>query len=90
MACRPEPLSRDFGKERGKPIDRWYHPRVPVEASRGRALADSGHTDYLGEGAVTSCDVLHVRPTYPWVTIVGDLATGEGIPSAAFDCIVLT
>lgn len=90
-----EPLSRDFGKERGTPIDRWYIHEFLWERRadvRGRVLevADSGYTDYLGEGAVTHCDVLHVAQAYPWVTIVGDLATGEGIPSAAFDCIVLT
>lgn len=90
-----QPLSRDFGKDRGTPIDRAYiheflwDRRADV---RGRVLevADSGYTDYLGEGEVTHCDVLHVRPEYPWVTIVGDLATGEGLPRDAFDCVVLT
>jgi SAM-dependent methyltransferase len=90
-----EPLSRDFGKERGTPIDRAYIHEFLWERRddvRGRVLevADSGYTDYLGEGAVTHCDVLHVQAGLPWVTLVGDLATGEGIPRAVFDCIVLT
>ncbi len=90
-----QPLSRDYGKDRGTPIDRAYiHEFLWARRDdvRGRVLevADSGYTDYLGEGAVTQCDVLHVRREYPWVTIVGDLATGEGVPQDAFDCIVLT
>lgn len=90
-----EPVDRDFGKSRGHPIDRWYiheflWPRR--EDVRGRVLevADSGYTDYLGEGRVTRQDVLHAKPGNPWATIVGDLATGDGIPERAFDCLILT
>lgn len=90
-----QPLSRDFGKERGTPIDRAYIHEFLWERRgdvRGRALevADSGYTDYLGEGDVTRVDVLHVQQGLPWVTLVGDLVTGDGIPTRAFDCIVLT
>lgn len=90
-----EPLCRDFGKSRGTPIDRAYIHEFLWERRadvRGRVLevADSGYTDYLGEGEVTRCDVLHVQEGLPWVTLVGDLVTGEGIPRGAFDCFVLT
>jgi SAM-dependent methyltransferase len=90
-----EPISRHYGKDRGTPIDRWYihHFLWPRrEDVRGRVLevADSGYTDYLGEDRVTTCDVLHVAPDAPLATIIGDLATGEGIPRAAFDCFVVT
>lgn len=89
------PLCRDFGKSRGTPIDRAYiheflwQRRADV---RGRALevADSGYLDYLAEGDVTQVDVLHVQEGLAWVTLVGDLVTGEGIPREAFDCFVLT
>lgn len=89
------PVSRDFGKERGRAIDRAYvHEFLwPRRADvRGRVLevADSGYTDYLGEGEVTQLDVLHATDALPWVTIVGDLVTGEGIPREAFDCLVMT
>jgi len=89
------PVCRDFGKTRGRPIDRWYIHNFLWERRsdvRGRVLeiADSGYTDYLGEGDVEHCDVLHAVPGEPWVTIVGDIATGEGVPRDAFDCIVLT
>jgi SAM-dependent methyltransferase len=33
---------------------------------------------------------LHARPGNPEATIVGDLCTGDGIPTGAFDCIILT
>lgn len=90
-----EPLSRDFGKERGTPIDRWYIHEFLWERRadvRGRVMevADSGYTDYLGEGDVTQVDVLHLQEGLPWVTLVGDLVTGEGVPRDTFDCIVLT
>jgi SAM-dependent methyltransferase len=90
-----EPVCRDFGKSRGTPIDRAYIHEFLWERRadvRGRVLevADSGYTDYLGEGDVTQVDVLHVQEGLPWVTLVGDLVTGEGIPTEAFDCFVLT
>src|SRR4051794_22538187 len=90
-----EPLDRDFGKSRGKPVDRWYiHTFLwdRREDVRGRVLeiAGSGYPDYLGEGRVDHVDVLHAKPGNPMATIVGDLVTGEGIPEGAFDCIVLT
>jgi SAM-dependent methyltransferase len=90
-----EPLDRDFGKSRGKPIDRRYiHEFLWARRDdvRGRVMeiADSGYTDYLGEGEVEQCDVLHAVEGNPLATLVGDLETGEGIPRGAFDCIVLT
>jgi len=33
---------------------------------------------------------LHAVPGNPSATIVGDLASGEGIPKSFFDCIILT
>lgn len=90
-----EPVDRDFGKSRGTPIDRVYIHEFLWERRadvRGRVLevADSGYTDYLGEGEVTHCDVLHASERLPWVTLVGDFVTGEGIPRSAYDCMVLT
>jgi SAM-dependent methyltransferase len=50
-------------------------------------------TIYEGEGDapdgyVTAVDILHGDESNPTATIVGDLATGEGIPSDAFDCVI--
>lgn len=92
---RIEPLSRVFGLDRpgGKPLDRVYIERfLAAEAAhiRGRVMevAADTYTQKFGRG-VTRCDILHAQST-PEATLVGDLATGEGIPRAAFDCIILT
>jgi SAM-dependent methyltransferase len=90
-----EPVSRTFGFERGKPIDRWYIERfLSAHASdvRGRVLevAEPTYTQWYGGGDVKHADVLHAAPGNPQATIVGDLTTGEGIPEAAFDCFVMT
>jgi SAM-dependent methyltransferase len=39
---------------------------------------------------VTQQDVLHVDATSPEATIVGDLSDASVLPSATFDCILLT
>lgn len=40
--------------------------------------------------SVEKLDVLHVSEENPKATIVGDLATGDGIPSEGFDCVICT
>src|SRR4051794_34783029 len=89
-----EPVSRQFGMDRGRPVDRWYIERFLDEHAadvRGRVLevAEPTYTQWYGRGDVTRSDVLH-RTGVPESTIVGDLTTGEGIPEAAFDCFILT
>lgn len=90
-----EPVSRLFGFDRGKPIDRWYIERflaAHAEDVRGRVLevAESTYTTWYGADRVTGSDVLYAAPGLPEATIVGDLTTGEGIPEAAFDCFICT
>jgi SAM-dependent methyltransferase len=91
---RVEPMSRDWGFERGRPVDRYYIESFLADHSediRGRALEIVGD-EYIrrfGTG-VTRTDILHVVPGNPNATIIADLSTGDGIPSDTFDCIVLT
>jgi SAM-dependent methyltransferase len=92
---RLEPVSRTFGFDRGKPIDRWYIERfLAAHAAdvRGHVLevAESTYSQWYGDGQVERSDVLHAAPGSPEATIVGDLTTGEGIPQSAFDCFVMT
>lgn len=92
---RLEPVSRLYGADRGKPVDRWYIERFLAANRadvRGRVLevAETTYTEWYGDGEVTSSDVLHAPPGIPEATIVGDLSTGKGIPSGAFDCFVMT
>jgi SAM-dependent methyltransferase len=90
-----EPVSREFGADRGKPIDRWYIERFLERHRgdvRGRVLevAERTYTDWYGDGAVASSDVLYAAEGLPEATVVGDLTTGEGLPAEAFDCFICT
>jgi len=89
-----EPASRKFGFDRGEPIDRYYIEGF-LDRNRsdikGRVL-EIGSPEYtrrFGTSVVQS-DVLHAEAGNPHATLVGDLATGEGIPDGAFDCLILT
>ena len=90
-----EPVSRSFGFDRGKPIDRVYiESFLQAHAAdiRGTVLeiGDSTYTRLFGGNSVTCSEVLHAVPGNPEASIQGDLATGAGIPAEMFDCIILT
>jgi SAM-dependent methyltransferase len=93
---RIRPLRRDFGIGRGTPIDRHYiagfleRHRADI---RGAVLEAGGYVNYtrrFGGDRVTRAEILYPKPGFADGTLVGDLATGEGIPEGAFDCLVLT
>jgi SAM-dependent methyltransferase len=89
-----EPVSRQFGFERGKPVDRWYIERFlnghrPDIRGAVLEVAESTYTQWYGDGEVTKSDVLH-REGNDDSTIVGDLTTGEGLPQHAYDCFICT
>jgi SAM-dependent methyltransferase len=91
---RTQPLSREWGYDRGKPIDRFYIDAF-IEAHRGDItgrvleIKDSRYTDRFGTG-VTQRDVLDVDATNPRATFVVDLAAADAVPSQAFDCCIVT
>lgn len=92
---RVEPLCRDFGFNRGTPINRHYIEGFLQEHRtdiQGHVLeiANARYTRKFGGDQVTQSDILHVDPTCQAATILGDLSTGAGIPKDAFDCIILT
>lgn len=92
---RLSPVSRRFGYDRGSPVDRYYIERFLRERAadiRGRVLeiGDDSYTRRYGGDRVTVRDVLHVREGHPGATLVGDLSDAPGIPSASFDCVILT
>jgi len=92
---RLTPMSRAFGFDRGQPVDRHYiEAFLARNASdiRGRVLevGDATYTRHFGGQLVSRSDVLHVNDSNPHATIVADLAHGDAIPSAAFDCVILT
>lgn len=92
---RVTPVSRLFGFDRGGPVDRYYIEQfleAHADDVQGRVLevGDREYTTRFGADRVVQSDVLHARTGNPEATLVGDLATGEGIPSGSFDCIILT
>jgi glycosyltransferase involved in cell wall biosynthesis len=92
---RVTPISRDYGFDRGQPIDRYYIERfLARHASEigGRVLEVGGddYTRRFGGSRVEQADILHVHAGNPRATIVGDLTNASVLPRAAFDCIVIT
>jgi len=90
-----EPVSREFGYDRGQPIDRYFIENFldrRRQDIRGRVLeiGDPGYTRKFGSEKVTQSDVLHSESGHSHVTIVGDLATGKGLADQCFDCMILT
>lgn len=89
------PIDAGFGSGRGKPIDRHY-----IEGFLQRHAADVlgrvlevGSDDYTlryGQDRVELSDVLHADDTNPRASLVADLASGHGLPAAAFDCFICT
>jgi glycosyltransferase involved in cell wall biosynthesis/SAM-dependent methyltransferase len=92
---RLAPISRRWGKDRGLPIDRYYIEEfLAANATdiRGRVLevGDASYTRRFGGDRVTHVDVLHAASGNRNATIVADMARGDALPSAAFDCVILT
>jgi SAM-dependent methyltransferase len=91
---RVTPISRAF-HERGQSVDRYYIENflaTHAQDIQGRVLevADDTYTQQFGSTRVTKSDILSVREGNPQATIVADLSRADSIPSATFDCIILT
>ncbi len=93
---RLAPFSRQFGLDRGQPVDRYYIEAFledHADRIKGRVLEvgdDSYSRRFAAPGAITRQDVLHVVHGYPGATIIADLSRAPHIPSESFDCIILT
>lgn len=92
---RCEPISRHFGRAWGQCIDRYYIEHFLARHAadiHGCVLevADNHYTRRFGGARVRQSEVLHVSPDEPQATLVADLTCADHLPSAMFDCIVLT
>jgi hypothetical protein len=92
---RLSPVSRQFGFDRGTPIDRHYIEKFLNQFAacvQGHVLevGDDFYSRKFGNGRVTRQDVIHVVPGTPGATIIADLTDAPDIPSEQFDCIILT
>lgn len=92
---RFQPISREFGFDRGLCIDRYYIENFLAAHAKdiqGHMLeiGDDTYTRKFGSDQVTESDVLHVTEGNPKATIVADLTKADHIPSNTFDCIIFT
>jgi SAM-dependent methyltransferase len=92
---RLSPISRKFGLDRGRSIDRYYIEyflSCHADDIRGRVLEikDSAYTQRYGRGRVNAFDVLDIAEDNPQATIIADLTSADNVPSDTFDCIILT
>jgi SAM-dependent methyltransferase len=89
------PLSDHFGLDRGTPVDRFY-----IENFLGGHSADirgtvvevvnATYSRRFGGERITQQHVVDTDGDNSQATIVGDLATPGVLPTATFDCIILT
>jgi len=89
------PVSRAFGLDRGRAIDRFYIERFLTARAldiRGAVLevGDDTYARTFGGDRVTNRDVLHVKAGHPDATLVADLSHTADMPPDAYDCVILT
>lgn len=92
---RTSPVSRDWGYERGAPVDRRYIEAFLQQHAvdvRGAVLEvqEPDYTLRLGGDRVTRSDVIDADPGNSRATIVSDLRAAANIPADHYDCIILT
>lgn len=93
MSTRP--LSTVYGFDRGQPADRRCIEAflaAHAAAIRGRCLevTSDEYVRHFGGDRVSSVEVLDIDEGNEGATIVGDLQNLDAIPSATFDCVVVT
>ena len=92
---RLSPISREYGFDRGQPIDRHYIEAFLARhagdvAGRVLEIKDDTYTRRFGGHRVTRSDVLCLEADEPHATIVGDLVAADHVPSDTFDCAIVT
>ena len=92
---RTDPISRDWGYERGTPVDRRYIEAFLAAHSsdiRGDVLEiqEDDFTQAFGGPRVVAQDVLDIDPSNVRATIFADLRCAPGLAPGRFDCIILT
>lgn len=90
-----EPVSRQFGTERGTPVDRYYIEKFLEEHKqliKGEVLEIEDNTYSLkyGEERLIRSIVMDVGKDGEGIAFNGNLETGEGIRDEVADCFILT
>jgi peptidoglycan/xylan/chitin deacetylase (PgdA/CDA1 family)/SAM-dependent methyltransferase len=92
---RTSPWSRNWGYERGVPVDRYYVERfLQAHAGdvHGRVLEvqEADYTTRFGGSRVAQSDVLDLEVSNTRANVVADLRDAPNIPDATYDCIIIT
>jgi peptidoglycan/xylan/chitin deacetylase (PgdA/CDA1 family)/SAM-dependent methyltransferase len=92
---RSDPLSRDWGYDRGQPVDRRYIDQFLALYSsdvQGAVLEvqEDDLTRAYGGPRVDESSILDIDPANRRATMLADLRAAPDIPSNRFDCIILT
>ena len=92
---RLTPISREYGFDRGLPVDRWYIEQFLEHCAldvKGHVLEikEDAYTRRFGGDRVTASDVLCLEADDPRATIVGDLVALDHVASNSFDCAIVT
>ena len=92
---RTSPRSRDWGYERGGPLDRVYIEQfLAAEAAyiQGAVLEvqEADYTRRFGGGHVSRGDVVDVDESNREATVIADLRMAANIASDSYDCIIIT
>lgn len=95
VTSRTSPLSHNWGYERGTPVDRPLIERflrAHADDVRGVVLEiqEDDYTKRFGSDRVAHNDVLDLNVTNARATVVGDLRALDHLPSARYDCMILT
>jgi SAM-dependent methyltransferase len=88
-----QPISRDFGWDRGEPIGRkFFHDFIDKYradiAGRVVEIRDDRYSSQYPD-LITKLDILDIDMSLPKVTIVADLASMPQVPSDSFDCAIV-
>jgi peptidoglycan/xylan/chitin deacetylase (PgdA/CDA1 family) len=92
---RTDPVSRDWGYDRGVPVDRRHIEDFLCAHSsdvQGAVLEvqEDDFTRALGGTRVTRHDVLDIDRTNQRATVLADLRVATEITSDTYDCVILT
>ena len=92
---RCDPVSRDWGYDRGVPVDRRYIEDFLAAHSsdiRGRVLEvqEDDFTRRFGGPKVVSSEVLDMDDANPRATVIADLRAAIALADESFDAVILT
>jgi len=94
-SLRSRPLSRNWGFDRGTPVDRVYIERFLASHAadiRGAVLeiADDTYAQRFGGSAVDCIDVVDIDASNARATVISDLRNAANLPSDRYDCLIVT